>query len=153
MTYLKCEGADWAARDYHQAEPDAPDHLCAACRKAMLEAETKRPASWGLFAMKRGDHFEHFYPSTTALRMCGSDPMFLVCLMPDDAGAYWGWYHSFHPSNRSDKGRISMVYRHRAAVEMCFAYGHEEERKRGRGEIIRLHVEPVRPAMPPEAIR
>ncbi len=122
------------------AETVAPDSLCAKCRALMVEAETKRPTSWELYAMQRADHFEYFYPSTVQLTMCGTDPMFLVRLTLDAQGPYWAWYHSSHPSNRSDKGQISFVYRRRFLVDMCFPYGSDVAAKRSHGEIISAQV-------------
>lgn len=154
MAYQRCDGAEFGSSDYHEAEPGAPDLLCAACRKVMLA--TPVPTTWERFALKRPDgRFEHFYHSTMQVGMCGgtSDNMYLVRLTRNETGPYWGWYYSFHPNNGSSRGEASMIYLSEVQTRVCFAYGPEAETKRGRGEIIRLGVEEVRPAKHPEGIR
>lgn len=111
-------------------------------------------SSWQLFAHQRPDGlFEHFHPSTIQVRLCGNqENVFLVRLeLDDENGEYWGWYHS--ETSRVFADRVSMVYRNRLAVEVCFPYGTQAETKRGRGRVVRLRVTPVRPAVHPEGIR
>jgi hypothetical protein len=157
MTYERCPGSKgYSWNDQHEAELGAQDKLCQACRKAMHDAEAADPKEqrvWQLYAMKRGERFEHFYPSTMQLTMCGSDPYFLVELRLDPEGIHWGWYESHHPHNRWSRGHVSMIYPHRMAVEICFPYGPEIETKMGHGEIVRLGVKAIRPAVHPEGIR
>jgi hypothetical protein len=136
----RCEGSGYGWQGAHDADPNAVDHLCAVCRAAWLQAESARPTTWDLFAMVRGDHFEHFYPSKMQCGMCGNDPIVEVRLTLDDAGPYWGWRDSYHPVNRGG-GRVSMVYRHPMLVEICFPYGTAVEIKRGRGDVVRLRVD------------
>ena len=135
--------------------PAPEDRLCRTCRKAVWDAlvQKGRTTGWELFTMRRGDRFEHFYPSTTAVGMCGSDPIVLVRLKLDDNGPYWGWLHSMHPHNRSYRGQVSMIYSSRTLVSICFTYGPEVETKRGYGEIVRLSAEFVRDAVGREGIR
>ena len=145
--------SNWSAR--HNADPGAQDELCAACRAKMLDAEAKRPKErriWQLYALRRGDRFEHFFPSTVQLTMCGDDPKWLVQLVLDPDGPLWGWYNSHHPSNRNSRGQVSMIYPSEVQVRICFPYAPEAETKRGHGEIVRLRVEPVRPAVHPEGL-
>ncbi len=139
----------------HYAEPGAKDGLCATCRLKMREAEDKRPKDkrvWQLYALQRDGGFAHFYPSTTQVQMCGDAPPWLVQLAIDHDGPFWAWYHSHHPHNGVSRGYVSMVYPHRTVVEICFPYGPQAETLRGRGEIVRLHVTPVRPAVHPEGL-
>lgn len=136
--------------------PGVADRLCLACHQTMIEAEAKQPMkdrSWELFALQVDDHFEHFYPGTIGVKLCGDEPIVLVRLTQDSEGPYWGWYHSHHPVNKPHQGHVSFIYRFRQAVSMCFAYGPEIETKCGRGEIVRLRAEFVRLAVHPEGIK
>jgi len=112
-----------------------------------------RERRWNLYALRREEGFAHFYPSTIQLTMCGTAPHWLVQLAVDADGDLWGWYHTHHPHNRESRGHVSMIYSHRKSVEICFPYGPDAETERGRGEIVRLRVTPVRPAVHPEGIR
>jgi hypothetical protein len=155
MAYSRCDGAVWGplSSDYHQMEEGAKDHLCAQCRQTMLEEEAaKRPAHWDLYAGQYADHLEHFYPSTLQVRSCGDEPVVLVRLTLAEDGPYWGWYFSYHPSNRSSKGIVSFIYRRDFLVDMCFPYGAAAEARRGTGSIVRLSAEILRPAVHPEGI-
>lgn len=110
--------------------------------------------SWELYAGKGKDsQFEHFYLSVLQVEMCGNKEAFLVRLTPDDEGDFYGWHYSDHPDNGSFAGQVSMIYRRAFLVEMCFPYGLEAEVKRGRGNLVRLRVEEIRPAKKGEGIR
>ena len=142
----RCEGVEISARSWESHDADGgSDRLCAACRKAASDADAAQPQSWELFCGEDGEGlFEHFYESIMQVKMCGNERIVRVRLVPDDAGLYWGWYYGHHPANRSFKGDVSMVYRHKLAVEVCFAYGTDAETKRGRGKVVRLRAELVR---------
>jgi hypothetical protein len=144
--------SNWRFR--HNADPGAQDDLCATCRTKMHAAEALRPKErriWQLYALPRGDHFEHFFPSTTQVTMHGNGP-WLVKLVLDPEGPLWGWYNSHHPSNRGFRGQVTMIYPSETQVRICFTYGPEAETKRGHGEIVRLRLAPVRPAVHPEGL-
>ena len=160
-----CEGRtgyrDWG-HAYAKPEPGhekAEDHLCHKCRAAMVEANATIPSTWEMFAEQKDDHFEHFYPSTIQVRMCGEGfgnkrpiPIFLVKLTRDEKGPYWGWLASHHPYNRDRGGSVSMVYRNRMSVDICFPYGVDSAIKRGHGEVIRVRAEIIRPAEDSEGL-
>lgn len=149
MTTTRCEGSTSYSigPNYHWAD-DGDDGLCARCRQTMLDEEAKQLTKrvWQLYAQDRRDHFEHFYPSATQVRMCGTQPVFVVRVTKDDEGDYYAWYNSFHPANRSRKGNLSFVYRSPMLVEVCFTHGTAHEIRRGHGNVIRLRVEPICPA-------
>lgn len=150
-----CEGVKLSApmREWHEADAGAEDRLCSACRQKMIAAEAEAPREWQLYALDRPEGLQHFYPSTLQCRMCGDDPIVLVRLRLDDDGPLWAWYRSFHPGNGSAGGGVGFVYQHRIAVEVCFTYGAEAEFRRGRGRMVRLSVEKLRPAVHPEGLR
>lgn len=110
----------------------------------MQEAEKEAPREWKLFALDRPEGLQHFFPSTLQCRMCGDDPIAPVRVWLDDEGPLWGWYYS--------PGKVSMIYSHRLAVEVCFAGGTEAACKLGRGRVVRLGVEKLRPAEGSEGI-
>lgn len=92
-----------------------------------------------LFAMRRGDRIEHFYPSTVAVRMCGPGTIVRVRVTDDPAGAHWAWWNA-------ERRHHSFVYGFRDAVAMCFPYGPEAETARGRGEVVQVRVDVLRDA-------
>lgn len=152
-----CDGVPVGAPydERHDADLDAPDRLCGSCRTAYQAVEAAVPdrdRRWQLFAGRHGDAFHHFYPSTTAVQMCGDDDIVLVELALDEAGPYWAWYHSHHPGNTNYRGAISLVYGNPISVEICFPYGTDAEVRRGRGRMVRVNVKALRAAHHPEGI-
>lgn len=144
MVYNRCFGSEIGEYNHPNGKENQFD-LCDACWEKFQQAESiascfASSLRWPLYAGMRDDHFEHFYPSEMLVRMCGEMSIFKVELMLDDNGPYWGWLYSYHPSNRTLQGTVSMIYRVKMAVEICFAYGSKAETKRGRGRIVRLNV-------------
>lgn len=141
----------------HYAATGVQDSLCVPCRQAVADLEARNPVrerAWELFAHLNDDgSITDFYESTVAVGMCGSGQIALVRLHLAADGPYWGWYHTFHPYNRTARGRVSMIWNHEQAVRMCFAYGPETETKAGRGHIVRLNAQVVRPAYAREGIK
>ncbi len=156
--YLPCEGRDSGEWNHAPREPpDGPDGLCAACRAAMVAADAAGPQQWDRLAMQRerGEEegiFEHFYYWTGVYSVVGSDPIWRVRLTLDEAGPYHGWKYSHHPSNRNDRGEVSMVHRNIMQVKVSLGSGDEALTKRGRGTLVRLRVQPLRLAEPNEGI-
>jgi hypothetical protein len=146
----RCEGVPLREPGWGHPPDDGGDGLCAACRASAAKAQESAPTTWDRFALVRGDRLEH-YNSTTQCRMCGDEPIVLARLTLDDAGPYWGWRYSMHPSNGEHRGRLSMIYPWRQAVEICFPYGPYAETARGRGWIVRARAEILRPAAHPES--
>jgi len=159
MSYVRCDGSrGFSFQDQHQAEEGAADTLCAACRKAMGDAEAARPMAertWLLYAERtdEDEQLTHFFPSTLQVRMCGSGPLMLARLRIDPEGPHWGWYESHHPYNRDRRGHVTMIYPAKLLVDMCFPGGTAPEIKRGHGQLVRLSAEIVRAAIDPEGIR
>jgi hypothetical protein len=150
-----CDGTTIGSSDRHQRDPDAEDGLCAACRATMAAADAAAPRSWVLFCERTKDgKLEHFYPAVRVVEMCGGklEDIVRVRLEPAEDGDLWGWRYSHHPVNTTYRGQVSMIYSREMLVEMCFPYGTAAEKKRGRGEIVRLKAEILGPAKKNEAI-
>lgn len=150
-----CQGVG----DIHTLPDDLASHnLCPTCHQAWVELEAWQPPleerTWEMFAHANDDGtFTHFHESTGAVNMCGSGQVVLTRLRLDPEGTRWGWYHSFHPYNRGARGRVSMIGLHEMAVRICFPYGPEVETAAGKGQIVRLSAQLVRPALGREGIR
>lgn len=74
------------------------------------------------------------YYNKRSVVMCGIKQSDIVKLQvtEDENGQYFGWLEG---------DEISMVWPNLAALKMCFAYGIEEEEKKGKGKRIRLKIE------------
>ena len=58
-----------------------------------------------------------------------------VLAVEDPDGDHWGW--------RTPDGAVGMIYASQKAFEACFTYGWAVEAARGKGEPIRLRLEPT----------
>ena len=102
-----------------------------------MRAEVPEGAFSDLFAVKSAKGLRHFYSHPTGCKMC-FDPKEANEVVPvrvtlSPTGDFFGWWSA-------EEKRFSMIYPHRMAVEVCFAYGSAVEEERGRGRVCQLAV-------------
>jgi hypothetical protein len=87
-----------------------------------------------------GIMYDHFFPNTLCVRMCGEYEILKVQVTadPDPAAVkkdnYWGYWDN-------EKETFTMVYYSRIRLNMCFPYGPEVYEQRGEGICVPVKVE------------
>lgn len=113
----------------------------------------KAAIPWKLTVRKqaalRETRWRHFYPGSpekTAHRVCGDplDTVFWVDVTVDPEGDYWGWWYApGHGPSRDGGPDVSIIFKHRALVEVGMGHLHEAMEERGAGRIVPLRVKRV----------
>lgn len=92
-------------------------------------------------------HFIDLFSHPMLLRMSGEAPYYLVRVVLNPEGSYWGWWE---PEVGGDGKSIHHIHPARILLEVCFPYGSKIEEDRDMGRVVRVDVHEVRRLTPEE---
>lgn len=92
-------------------------------------------------------YYVHVFPSQQAVRVCDGKepkPIHKVKVRVDENGDYYAFLRASSPRTLPEN-ELSLIFRSRLQVDVCFAEGVDNAVARGKGKLVRVTITPDNP--------